>query len=443
MSEDRSTRWSVGALLGATLCSGVASLAMLTALGKFVFDTTRSELDLGLLGLAEFAPAALLVLVTGAVADRFERRRVASAALVAEAVATAALGLHVLSRPSGVGGVFALVVCFGAARAFAAPATRALPADIVAPERLPWLIPRYSGTFQIAMIVGPVAGGFLYLVDPAAPMLAAAGLQLVAAGAVLTVRAWQDPDEAVVALPIPAATAPVGAEVAETATPARPGWRDALEGLRLIRGQPVLLGAISLDLFAVLFGGAVALLPAIAETRLGVDAVGLGWLRAAGGIGAAATTGLLALRPVQRRVGTTLLGVVALFGLATIVLGLTTSFVVALGAMLVLSGADAVSMFIRATLVPLVTPRSARGRVLAVENIFIGASNQAGDFESGVAGAVFGASGAIVLGGIGTLVVASTWWFLFPALRRIDRFPTGPEPPRPRKQRGVSARPAP
>jgi predicted MFS family arabinose efflux permease len=196
--------------------------------------------------------------------------------------------------------------------------------------------------------------------------------------------------------------------------------------VRLIRAQPVLLGAISLDLFAVLFGGAVALLPALAEDRLGVGAVGLGWLRAAGGIGAAIVTLGLVLRPVRRRVGKVLLGVVATFGLATILLGLTTSFGVALVAMAVLSGADAVSVFIRSTLVPLVTPAAARGRVLAVENIFIGASNEAGDFESGVAGAAFGASAAVVLGGIGTLVVAAAWWVLFPRLRDIDAFPRSP-----------------
>jgi predicted MFS family arabinose efflux permease len=336
-----------------------------------------------------------------------------------------ALALHIRSGPSGVGGIFALVVAFGVARAFAAPATRALPADIVAPDRLPWVIPRYSATFQLAVVVGPVLGGFLYTVDRAAPAVAAAVLQAVAALAVLAVRAVRDPelgaepalDDPRLELPPPVLGESPGP------APARAGWREALEGVRLIRGQPILLGAISLDLFAVLLGGAVALLPAIAEERLGVGAVGLGWLRAAGGIGAGIVTLGLALRPLRRRVGRTLLGVVALFGVGTVALGLTTSFVVALLAMAVLSGADAVSMFIRSTLVPLVTPASARGRVLAVENIFIGASNQAGDFESGLAGAVLGASGAIVVGGIGTLVVAAAWWILFPALRDIDRFP--------------------
>ncbi len=432
--------WSVRALLLSALCASTASLAIVTALGKLVYDITRSELDLGLLGLVEFAPAALLVLVTGSIADRFERRRIAAVAYVAEAAATAALAVHVLSEPTTVAGIFGLVGLFGIARAFAAPASRALPADIVPAERLPWLIPRFSGTFQIAVIVGPVLGGFLFTVSPAAPMVAAVVLQLIAAAAVSTVRAWRDPalgSEPGLDAPRLEASAPSVLGEGAGPQPAKASWREALEGLRLIRGQPVLLGAISLDLFAVLFGGAVALLPAIAEDRLGVDAVGLGWLRAAGGIGAGIVTVGLILRPIRQRVGKVLLGVVAIFGLGTIALGLTTSFTVALLAMAVLSGADAISMFIRSTLVPLVTPPAARGRVLAVENIFIGASNQAGDFESGVAGAVLGASGAIVFGGVGTLVVAGAWWVLFPRLRDIDAFPTGPDPTRP--QRGAVA----
>ena len=221
-----------------------------------------------------------------------------------------------------------------------------------------------------------------------------------------------------------AAVEPVTGHAA-AAAPSRAGLHEALEGLRFIRTQPVLLGAISLDLFAVLFGGAIALLPAIAEDRLGVGAVGLGWLRAAGGIGAAIVTVTLAVRPLHRRVGRTLLTVVAIFGVFTIVLGVTHSFTVAFVAMAVLSGADAISVFIRATLVPLITPEGKRGRVLAVENVFIGASNELGAFESGVAGELLGTAGAVVLGGAATLAIAGLWWFVFPALRNVDRFPEG------------------
>jgi predicted MFS family arabinose efflux permease len=199
---------------------------------------------------------------------------------------------------------------------------------------------------------------------------------------------------------------------------------DAVDGFRFIRRQPIVLGAISLDLFAVLFGGAVALLPALAEERLHVGAVGIGWLRAAGGIGAATVTLSLAARPVRRHVGRRLLLAVSVFGAATIVLGVTRSFAIAFVAMLVLSGADSVSVFIRATLVPLVTPMDKRGRVLAVEGLFIGASNELGAFESGVAGQVLGAPGAVVLGGAATLAVALSWARAFPALRGVDQFPT-------------------
>jgi predicted MFS family arabinose efflux permease len=217
------------------------------------------------------------------------------------------------------------------------------------------------------------------------------------------------------------------AEAAEQSPTARQRLHDAFEGLRFVRHQPILLGAISLDLFAVLFGGAVALLPAIAEDRLGVGAVGFGWLRAAVGIGAGVVTLFLARRPITRRVGRSLLIAVAIFGIGTIVLGLTRSYVVAFAALLVLAGADALSVFIRSTLVPLVTPRATRGRVLAVETVFIGASNELGAFESGVAGQFLGPAAAVALGGVATIAIAGLWWTLFPALRKVDRFPQGPE----------------
>jgi predicted MFS family arabinose efflux permease len=199
--------------------------------------------------------------------------------------------------------------------------------------------------------------------------------------------------------------------------------------VRFVRTQPILLGAISLDLFAVLFGGAVALLPAIATDRLGVGAVGLGVLRAAIGIGAGGVTLVLTVRPVRRHIGRTLLFVVALFGVGTIVMGATTNFAVAFVALLILSGADSVSVFIRSTLVPLVTPRDKRGRVLAVESVFIGASNQLGAFESGVVGQLLGAPAGVVLGGVATLIVSALWWGLFPALRNVDGFPVAVEQP--------------
>jgi hypothetical protein len=253
-------------------------------------------------------------------------------------------------------------------------------------------------------------GGFLYVVAPWVPFAAAAVLVVISAVTILFVSV-----RAVTPAPV---VVRAGDDAAE-----KPSLHEAVEGLRFVRGHPILLGAISLDLFAVLFGGAVALLPAIAEDRLGVGAVGLGWLRAATGLGAGVVALYLTVRPVSRRIGHTLLIAVALFGVGTIVLGVTTSFAVAFVALLVLSGADAISVFIRSTLVPLVTPHDKRGRVLAVEAVFIGASNELGAFESGVVGQLLGPATAIVLGGIATLAVAALWWGLFPDLRSVDTFP--------------------
>jgi MFS family permease len=408
--------WSVVALLVSLLLSSIASMTQATVLGKQVFDISHRELDLGFLGLVEFAPALLLVLVTGSVADRFDRRHVAALGLVGEACATGGILWYVSTGPTAVGPIFLFVLGFGVARAFAAPAARSLPADIVEPARVPWVVARYSATWQVASIVGPVTGGFLYAADVRLPYVFIVVVTVGAAVGVLLVHR-QQPTRPVDA---PEVIPPVDPLL----TPApKTRLRDATEGLRFIRTQPILLGAISLDLFAVLFGGAVALLPAIAEERLGVGAVGFGWLRAAGGMGAAVVTLRLAIRPLDRRIGRTLLLAVGLFGAATLALGLTRSYAVAFVAMLVLSGADSVSVFVRATLVPLVTPPSKRGRVLAVENVFIGASNELGAFESGVAGQVLGVAGAVVLGGAVTLGVAAGWGALFPDLRDVDRFP--------------------
>lgn len=425
---------SIIALLLSVFCASSAAFAGVTALGIQVFDLTGREIDLGLLGLAEFAPAALLVLVTGSVADRYDRRRVTAAGALGEAGVALVLAWYATTTPTAVAPIFVLVVAFGTARSFVAPASRSLPADIMAPEDLPWLTARHSATWQVAIIFGPVLGGTLYAVDVALPYVAMALLLVTAAISISLVRvrpgahnlvteAAEAQDTQLRGAPLLDETVGDAAKDAleEPAGPTRLG--DALEGLRFIRHHPVLLGAISLDLFAVLFGGAIALLPAIAEERLGVGSVGLGWLRAAGGIGAGAVTLRLARHPVSRKVGRTLLTVVAVFGLGTVVLGVTTSYAVAFAAMIVLSGADAVSVFIRATLVPLVTPPEKRGRVFAVENVFIGGSNELGAFESGVAGQVLGAGGAVVLGGIATMVISAGWWVFFPALRNVDRFP--------------------
>lgn len=388
-------------LVAATVAS-LGSMLQAAALAKQLYDITDSELALGLLGLAEFLPAALLVAVTGSVADRFDRRKVAAIGLVGEGICSALLAWYALGDPTSAIPIYGLALAFGASRAFVSPSVRSIPPLIGPAGGLPRLVALYSVTWQFGLIVGPASSGFLYDVDAAVPYLVAVTMFVTASAAVLSLRLSRP----------------------QHRTPAseRPSFHHAMEGLRFVRGNPVLLGAIALDLFAVLFGGAVALLPAIAEDRLGVGNVAYGWLRAAPGIGAVFVTLLLAVRPVQRRVGRVLLVSVGVFGVATIVFGLTTSYAVAFGALLVLSGVDAISVFIRATIVPLATPDEMRGRVMAVENVFIGASNELGAFESGVTAHLLGVAPAVVLGGVLTCVVVGIWWTRFTELRDIDRF---------------------
>lgn len=364
---------------------------------------TQNELTLGLLGLAEFFPTLILAPFAGSVADRFDRRLVAGVMTGAFALVCLALFFYIRTDPTSVGPIYGLMAGFGTIRAFQRPAVRALPIDLAPVGLEERVVALSSASWQAGIIVGPVIAGFVFTVDIALPYLVLASMFVLSILALFN-------------------TPPTGV----TKLTSRPGGRqaisDAFDGLRFIRQAPVVGGAIVLDLFAVLLGGAVALLPAIAEERLGVGAVGLGWLRAAVGIGASSVTLMLAVRPVARRVGTVLLGAIAIFGVATIVLGLTTNFVVALVALGVIGGSDSVSVFIRATLVPLATPEHMRGRVLALESVFIGASNELGAFESGVTAAAFGLVPAVIFGGAGTLAVVAGFWFLFPVMKRIDRF---------------------
>jgi MFS family permease len=369
-------------------------------LGKQVYDITGREIDIGWIGLVEFLPAAVLVLVTGVVADRFYRRNVVLIAVAGELVSAIALMLYARSNPTAVAPIFLITLLYGVARAFVAPAARSIWPSIAPPGGLPAVVALSSATWTGAAIAGPAMSGLLYSVDPWVAYFAASVLIAMGMAAILRVN-------------VPRSI---------TATTERPTFRHAIEGLVFIRRTPILLAAISLDLFAVLFGGAIALLPVIAEERLGVGDVAYGWLRAAVGIGAAAMAIFLAWKPVRRRVGHKLFVVVATFGVMTVVLGMTHNYVVAFIAIIIMSAADMVSVFIRSSIVPLVTPDEKRGRVLAVENVFIGASNELGAFESGVASQAVGTAGAVVGGGIATVGIAGLWWVLFPALRHVDRF---------------------
>ena len=393
---------SVRRLLGSSLAFYIGVMLQAATLGKHVYDITGRELDIGWLGLAEFAPIAVFVFVSGSVADRYNRKYVAAIALGGEFICAITLMIYSLSDPTAVWPFFVIGFAFGTSRAFLSPATRSMYPMVAPDGGLPPVIAMSSGVWTSAMIVGPAVSGFLYTVSPALAYGTTAVLILSGILGILRVQYLReplprDPDEKVT-------------------------LHSAMEGLRFIRRTPILLAAISLDLFAVLFGGAVALLPVIAEERLGVGDIAYGWLRAAGGIGAASMAAFLAIRPLRRNVGRMLLVAVGFFGIGTVALGLTRSFVVAFVAVLILNAADMISVFIRGSIVPLVTPDSKRGRVSAVENVFIGATNELGAFESGVASQAFGTPATVVGGGVATIAIVGVWWFGFPALRRIDRF---------------------
>jgi MFS family permease len=387
-------------ICNAILYCGIALQS--TVLLKQAYDITGRESDLGWMGLAEFIPIAMLVLVTGSLADHFNRKAIALITVSGEVVTSAALMFYALSKPTSVIPLFGIAFCFGIARAFQTPAMRAMPPMVAPTGALPKVIALYSAVWTGAIIVGPAAGGFLYAIDPWVAYAAATAL-IFGSALVLSTQTF-------VREPLP--PDPTN----------RPTLRTAVEGLLFIRRTPVLLAAIALDLFAVLFGGAVALIPVIAKDRLGVGDVAYGWLRAAPGFGAAGMALFMAARPVRRRVGKTLMFVVGVFGVGTVTLGVTRNYAVAFVALVVLSAADMVSVFIRGSLVPLVTPDEKRGRVLAVESVFIGASNELGAFESGMAAQAFGTPATVIGGGVATLAVVGVWWFAFPSLRDIDRF---------------------
>lgn len=383
-----------------TALAAVGLNILVTVLFKQVFDISGNELDIGFIGLAQFIPAVLLVLVSGWVADRFDRRRVTAIFLLARTGCAVAFVVYSQLEPGSLWPLFLIAFVFGAADAMIAPSRRSIAPLLAPPELFPQVVALWTATFTASAIVGPVIGGFLYSVGPSQAYALAAFLEFAAIIPILMIVYERQP----------------------TRLTERPTMSSALEGLRFVRHTPVVLGTISLDLFAVLFGGAIALIPAVASERLGVGDIAYGWLRAAPGIGAAAMAVLLAVRPVSRRVGPTLLIAVAIFGLGTMVFGLTTNYAVAFGALVVVAAADMISMFIRGSIVPLVTPDDQLGRVSAVEGVFIGASNELGAFESGVAARLFGVPLAIAGGGFMTVAIAAGFAVVFPSLRRIDTF---------------------
>ncbi|WP_437318574.1 MFS transporter [Sorangium sp. So ce385] len=386
--------------LASRLLSAIAVQMQSVAIGWQVYALTGDVFDLGLIGLAQFAPFFALILVAGQAADRFDRRRIITVGLGVELFCSALLLAFTLSGLKVVWPVFAVLVLFGSARAFMMPAQQAILMNLVPADSFGKAVALSSSSFHVAVIVGPTLGGLLYLAGSTIVYTIVAALLLVS----LLLMGF--------------------AQATQQARRSEPASLDAvLEGLRFVGSRPAVLGAISLDLFAVLFGGAVALLPAYARDVLHAGPTGLGMLRTAPAVGAALTAGVLAFRPITRHVGRWMFGGVAVFGLATIGLGQTQSFPLALVALFLVGAGDMVSVYIRHILVQFETPDAIRGRVSAVNAVFIGASNELGEFESGLTAGWFGLLPAILLGGSATLVVAALWALGFPVLSRMDSFP--------------------
>ncbi|HSD39716.1 MAG TPA: MFS transporter [Rhodocyclaceae bacterium] len=372
------------------------------AVGWQMYDLTHSAMDLGLVGLVQFAPALLLTLVVGHVADRYDRRKIITLCL---ALQTLVIGVLIASTHYDWISRDLILFCsllIGTAKAFQMPTQQALAPLVVPIEVLPRAMAMSSSGVQFAIIVGPAFGGFLYATGANTVYSLCCALTLISAICFLTVKIDHKP------------------AAREPAT-----LRSIFAGLDFIWHRKAVLGAISLDLFAVLLGGATALLPIFARDILFVGPVGLGMLRSAPAVGALTTSIWLARKPIQRRVGKVMFGAVAIYGVATLVFAFSKVFLLSLVALVITGAADMVSVVIRQSLVQLETPNEMRGRVSAVNSIFIGASNQLGEFESGTTAALWGAVTSVAIGGIGTLVVVAAWMKNFPELTKRERLVQG------------------
>lgn len=381
----------------ARLAGVTANQMLMVAVAWHMYDITSSAWDLGLVGLFQFVPALVMTLPAGHVADRLHRGRIFAACMGGQAL------IAVLLMAATQGGfatrelILGISVVLGVARAFQMPAQQALTPLLVPQALLQRAIALSSSGMQAAIICGPALGGVLYTTGPITVYATCAVLLLVAAALTLVVRYPHRPSTLAA------------------------NWGTVMAGFSFVWRHKVLLGATSLDLFAVLLGGATALLPIYARDILHTGPVGLGLLRAAPAAGALVMSLVLIRWPLHRKVGHRLLAAVAVFGLATVVFGLSTDFGLSMVALVVTGAADSISVVTRMTLVQLETPDEMRGRVSAVNSIFIGASNQLGEFESGATAALMGPVGSVVLGGVGTLLVAGLWLRLFPDLARRDR----------------------
>ena len=391
----------------ARLTSTIAQMAMIIVIGWQVYDLARETMDLkaaalrlGLIGLVQFAPLFILTLVTGWTADRVDRRLIARAAVALELACAIALAWFAWRGTTTFAALYTVAALLGVARAFAGPALGALAPNLVPRKILPNAIALSSIAWQSGAIVGPALGGYLYAWAPVAPYAASTllfGMALLGLFAIGPVQR---------------------AETMATRNP----WAQMVEGLRYVRHNRLVLGAISLDLFAVLLGGATAMLPVFARDVLHAGPQGLGHLRAAPAVGATLTAAFFAVRPLKTQVGVKMLLAVAIFGVATVVFGLSHSMPLSLACLALLGAADMYSVYVRQSLIQLYTPDAMRGRVGAVSSLFISASNELGEAESGFLGAIIGPVTAVIAGGVGAILVVVFWAWRFPELRLATSF---------------------
>lgn len=383
--------------LCARFVSGIALQMINVGVGWQVYALTRDPLQLGYVGLAQFLPGLLLALPAGQVADRIDRRRILLACIGLQAVIALLLLLLSTRESPPLAGIYLALGAIGCTRAFLAPATQSVLPRLVPASLLSRAVALAASSWQAAVIVGPALGGVLYGVG--GPLVFTSAM----AAMVLAFRAlW-------------------GLRTPLTVHSSEPVWQGVLGGVQFIFSRREILGAVSLDLFAVLLGGATALLPIFARDILDVGPWGLGLLRSAPAVGAGVMALVLVRYPLDRGIGRKLFFAIGLFGLATIIFALSTDVWLSLAALVLLGATDMVSVVTRQTLVQIRTPDAMRGRVSAVNWVFIGASNELGEFESGLTASWFGTVPAVVIGGLGTLLVAATWAWRFPELRRIDR----------------------
>jgi MFS family permease len=389
--------------LGSRVLSILGLEMVSVAVAWQVYALTHRPIDLGYVGLAQFLPAVFLTLPAGHTADRFDRRHVVWLCHLAFGACAGLLALLAFRKVETPLPIFAVLVLLGTARAFNAPAAQALMPSLLPAGDFQNAVAWNSSSFQVASVAGPALGGVLYAVlgNPELVYLVAVGLAVIDAVVLLGVRTRTGRMEA-------------------RAT----SWSTVLAGVKYVWENKVVLGSVSLDLFAVLLGGAIALMPVFAQDVLHTGAWGLGLLRSAPAVGAGIVGLCLAMRPLKRRVGRTMLLGVAIFGATIVAFGLSRSLWLSVAILVVTGGADMLSVFVRLTLVQISPPPEMRGRVNAVNMLFIGASNELGEFESGLTAQWLGPVRAVVAGGVGTLLVVLAWTRLFPELRRVDRLPS-------------------